>query len=163
MKGLFFSLLLYDASDALCSLRWMILCFGHYHRRLPVAVSSAGFIDLLCCSCQVYRCCLVHDMYYKCDSMPRRGTTVSRYLLVACSEKYSGRSYFLRIIYIRFSLVIDTKKTVLIHGPMSFPVNYRYTLCQWWHRLFSLFESQYRRGSTILLQVRPMQHYAKNS
>ena len=113
MKGLFFSLLLYDASDALCSLRWMILCFGHYHRRLPVAVSSAGFIDLLCCSCQVYRCCLVHDMYYKCDSMPRRGTTMSRYLLVACSEKYSGRSYFLRIIYIRFSLVIDTKKLYL--------------------------------------------------
>ena len=37
MKGLFFSLLLYDAPDALCSLGWMILCFGHYHRRLPAA------------------------------------------------------------------------------------------------------------------------------
>ena len=37
MKGLFFSLLLYDAPDAVCSLGWMILCFGHYHRRLPAA------------------------------------------------------------------------------------------------------------------------------
>jgi hypothetical protein len=31
---------MYDASDALCSLRWMLLCCGHYHRRLQGAVCS---------------------------------------------------------------------------------------------------------------------------
>jgi hypothetical protein len=30
----------YDASDALCSLRWMLVCCGHYHRRLQGAVCS---------------------------------------------------------------------------------------------------------------------------
>ncbi|XP_066396221.1 uncharacterized protein [Miscanthus floridulus] len=87
------------------NIQWGILCkglrplvFATYictgiRKRKTCSFSSSSVQLEFVCWIKVYHCCLVHDMYYKCDSMPRRGTTMSRYLLVACSEKYSDTPY----------------------------------------------------------------------
>lgn len=100
---------MFDASDALCSLRWMLLCCGHYHRRLQGAVCSCRlpiarlcFCSIVCCQYvmtalsssddlgdlgwqgHLWQChCVVHFSFLQLDSWTC--FVLARFIAAACS------------------------------------------------------------------------------